>query len=137
MKKSIIILFLILTAASAFSQTKQDTLKFDHYKTTNFDCAIFPANSLDLTPGGKRFTPTRQENDKAEAAMPSQLTKLNAKHINQGISPIIEKNLSKYVRQYFGYVDEQGNRILFINCLWKKEKGEGDRWLKERIMVMD
>src|ERR1041385_6165563 len=134
MKKSIII-FLFLTVTAAFSQTKRDALKIDHYRTSAFDCTIFPAN-YGMIVGEKRFTPTRQEIDKAETALELQLTKLNAKRPNQSSSPIIDKNLSKYVRQYFGYIDKQGHRILFINCLWKKEN-EDYLWLKEQRMVLD
>jgi hypothetical protein len=136
MKKN---LTLVLMAISLFGygQVKTDSVKIDHYISSKFDCAIFPANTYDLTPGKKRFTPTRKEIEKAELALQGQLKSINLRRPNQSSSPVIDENLSKYLRQYFGYIDKSGNRILFINFLWKKEKEDDNRWLKERIMVND
>jgi hypothetical protein len=34
--------------------------------------------------------------------------------------PNIQRKLKKYVRQYFGFVNSEGRRILYVNFLWYK-----------------
>ena len=52
--------------------------------------------------------------DKAEIILAKDLKSLNKQFGNQSSTPIIDKNLHKYKRQYFGYIDKNGNRILLI-----------------------
>lgn len=117
---------------------QQDTTfkKADHFITNKFDVAIFPANYLDFIPR-PRFTPTRQDVEKAELALKRNLKNLNKKLINQSSTPIIHEKLNNYKRQYFGYIDKNGNRVLFINCFWSNDKDDSDSWLTERTMVLD
>ncbi len=121
---------------NVFGQSDTTFKQADHYKTHKFDVAIFPASYFDLIPG-PRFSPTRQEIEKAELVLNSNLQDLNRQLVNQSSTPIIHKKLSKYKRQYFGYIDQNGNRILLINCFWSKNKDDSDHWLIERIMVFD
>ena len=125
-----------LTALSSFGQTETSFTKAERYKTNKFDVAIFPSNYLDLI-GGQRFTPTRQEVDEAERVLQTELKTLNKELINQYRTPIIHKKLKKYKRQYFGYIDQNGDKILLINCFWPKHIDFSERWLKERIVVLD
>lgn len=75
--------------------------------------------------------------DKAETALKQQLKKLNSRLINQAFSPVIYKNLKKYKRQYFGYINKNNEHTLFINCFWGNEIFHENEWLKNRIMVLD
>ncbi|NVN95073.1 MAG: hypothetical protein HXX18_07320 [Bacteroidetes bacterium] len=137
MTKALIILTsILLTTINSFGQADTIFKKADHYKTNKFDIAIFPANYIDFIPG-QRFSPTRQEIEKAEIALNNNLKILNKQLVNQSSSPIIHKNLHKYKRQYFGYIDKKGNRILLINCFWSEDKDYTDRWLTDRIIVLD
>jgi len=119
----------------------QDSIVAEHYKTSEFDCAIFPATAFSYVTSGKHFTPTHQDIDKAEHALNTKLKKIDSILSDQGgHDPIIYEHLKKYVRQYFGYIDSQGHRILFINCVWKdKEFGEmfDRQFLRDEIMVND
>jgi hypothetical protein len=109
------------------------TIIVDHYKTRKFDCAIFPYNyKKNYTEHS--FTPTRQDVDKAEEALRKQLKKLNIRQIRER-APLIHKNLKKYKRQYFGYIDKEGHKILLINCFWADS--DKDYWLTERVKVFD
>jgi hypothetical protein len=46
---------------------------------------------------------------------------LNAQYINQQKGcPVIHKNLSHYSRQYVGYIDQEGAKVIWINFLWSK-----------------
>jgi hypothetical protein len=67
----------------------------------------------------------------------TNLKNLNNQLVNQSSTPITHKKLSKYKRQYFGYIDKNGDKILLINCFWSKDKNAKDRWLTDRIMVLD
>lgn len=135
-KTSVILTLTMLLALNCFGQAGTTFAKADHYKSSKFDVAIFPANYYDLIPG-QHFRPTKQEIDRAEIALSKQLKALNKQLVNQSSTPIIHKNLRKYKRQYFGYIDRKGDKILFINCFWAKDKNLTDGWLTDRIMVFD
>ncbi|WP_417356361.1 hypothetical protein [Flavobacterium sp.] len=125
------LLYFILFTTFCFSQ------EAEHYKTKEFDVAIFPETYKELLPE-KRFTPTQENIIEAELALHTKLEKLNYLLTHQSDSPVIHKNLNKYLRQYFGYIDENGNRILIINCFWKNiDKMAKKLWLKDRITVAD
>ena len=136
------LLFLALYALfiiPSVAQTSDLPIKTDHYKTKGFDCVIFPENYVGLGIGEtKRFTPLRTDIDLAEKALARDLALLNKDKINQGkdYGPIIHKNLKKYKRQYLGFIDEKGNRILFINCFWAKEDNSS-LWEEEMMIVLD
>ena len=126
-----ILLYFILFTTFCFSQ------EAEHYKTKEFDVAIFPETYKELLPE-KRFTPTHENIIEAEMALRTKLEELNYLLTNQYDTPVIHKNLSKYLRQYFGYIDENGNHILIINCFWKNvDKMAKKLWLKDRITVAD
>jgi hypothetical protein len=135
-KKLTLLLMLFLLVKICFGQTDTVLFKVDHYKTKKFDVAIFHAYYYDLI-SGQRFTPTKSEIDKAENVLRSKLKGLNSQLINQSSSPIIHRKLNKYKRQYFGYIDKNGHRILLINCFWAKDKDFKEIWLKARVIVLD
>ncbi|MCA1965502.1 MAG: hypothetical protein LDL23_02500 [Flavobacterium sp.] len=126
--KYIIVLFL----SSCFIHAQNVA---EHFKTRQFEVAIFPESSNELMQQN-RFTPTKEEIIKAENALKSKLKFINNPLMNQSSSPIIHKNLKKYKRQYFGYINEKGEKILYINSLWKKNEKE-TKWLQQIIMVSD
>ncbi len=137
MKINITILILLLPITfRVFGQADTTFKKADHYKTKQFDVAIFPSNYFNFIPG-QRFTPTRQQIDRAEASLGTDLKTLNNQLVNQYSTPIIHQNLHEYKRQYFGYIDINGDRILLINCFWSEAEDDTDGWLKGRIMVLD
>lgn len=131
----IIILMLLLNSMNCVSQQKKSIVA-ENYKTENFDVAIFPKTYIDLLPE-KRFTPTKAQVDLAELEMKTNLKVINLKRVNQDSNHLIDKNLKKYLRQYFGYIDENGDEILIINSFWKGEKYYKETWLNERVSVND
>ena len=136
--KILAIVAFVLASTNCFAQ---DSIVAEHYKTSEFDCAIFPATAFSYVTSGKHFTPTHRDIDKAEHALNTKLKKIDSILSDQGgHDPIIYEHLKKYVRQYFGYIDSQGHRILFINCVWKdKDFGEmfDRQFLRDEIMVND
>ena len=107
----------------------------EHFKTKQFEVAIFPESSNEIMQQN-RFTPTKEEIIKAENALKSKLKFINNLLINQSSSPIIHRNLKKYKRQYFGYINDKGERILYINSLWSKSYKD-NIWLNEIIWISD
>ncbi|MDD3772853.1 MAG: hypothetical protein PHC38_09390 [Weeksellaceae bacterium] len=107
----------------------------EHYKTDKFDVAIFPKEYKEFLPE-KRFTPTKSEIILAELALENQLKKVNRNRPNQSSSPVIDKNLNKYKRQYFGGIDENERKYLLINCFWS-ETENSDAWLNGMVIVLD
>lgn len=96
----------------------------------------------------KRFTPTIEEIEKAELILKRNLKTINQKRINQVHKcPIIHNHLKSYRRQYFGYIDKNGNKIIYVTFNWNRynlldrirgySKDESDNWKKEKEMVLD
>ena len=66
-----------------------------------------------------RFTPTKEEIALAETILKEQIEKVNNPRINQfSKQQYIDKNLSRYFRQYVGFINEQGDRVVHINLYW-------------------
>ena len=127
--------YIILLFLSSFFIHAQNVA--EHFKTKQFEVAIFPESSYEIMPG-KRFTPTKEEVFEAEKALKSKLKEANRNLENQFNSSIIHKNLKNHKRQYFGYINEKGEKILHINSLWSKSiKKHHWHWLNEIIMVSD
>jgi hypothetical protein len=120
------------TYFTGIGQTKIKKTIAENYKTKEFNCAIFPSSYDEIPMGSsQRFTPTRAEVDKAELALKNKLADI-AKD-----QPIIYKELSHYRRQYFGYKDKNGKKILMINCMWSDDDNIDKKWLNEYIMTLD
>jgi hypothetical protein len=107
----------------------------EHFKTKQFEVAIFPESSDEIMQQN-RFTPTKEDIIKADNALKSKLKEVNRNFENQYNSPIIHRNLKKYKRQYFGFINNKGEKVLYINSLWKKNEKE-TKWLRQIIMVSD
>ncbi len=72
----------------------------------------------------------------AEHILKSKLAALNSSKINQSKNcPAIVKKLSKYRRQYFGFVNTKGEKIIWINCFWNKDLN--DKSKHDLIIVND
>jgi hypothetical protein len=127
-------IFILIFAVLIFSMGESQTVA-EHYKTENFDVAIFP-KEYQLHKYENRFTPTKEEITQAENALNKQFRKFKISKWNLAGGPNILNNLNKYRRQYFGIIDENGNRILYINAFWSDEDGF-DYWLDKEIFVND
>jgi hypothetical protein len=65
-----------------------------------------------------RFTPTFEEVERAEKLLKSRLPELNKDKISQGEKcGNIEKELESYTRQYVGFINQKGNKIIWVNML--------------------
>ncbi|MBC8052490.1 MAG: hypothetical protein H7Y13_05460 [Sphingobacteriaceae bacterium] len=93
--------------------------------------------------GDKRFTPTPADIEAAEKLLINDLKTVNVLKLNQGGAngPVIHENLNRFVRQYYGYVTETGDRIVYISFLFKghylPKNKETPNWLKGAVMVLN
>ena len=111
-------------------------------KTEKFTGVIFPAN-YDLSGifgTQNRFTPTELEIAELEMILKAQIAELNKNRFSQknkynrkNRCPTIDKNLKKYVRQYAGFYNEKGERIIYINCIWHKYTEIGDDNIERQV----
>jgi hypothetical protein len=120
-------------------------------ETSRYKGVIFPKDYLGiLNSAVNKFTPTINNIKDAEHTLKHGIKKIAEPFPRQSLTcPIISRKLRKYNRQYFGYIDQKGDSIILINCLWNR-KGfydlfEGrtfkqrdlERWKKEEIIVLD
>lgn len=115
------------------------------------ECAIFskeynlPNSKLSIE---KRFTPSKKEIKLFENQLHKEFKKFKKNNPRQRNSKkqLIYKNLKKYNRQYLGIINESGNKIIFINFLWKKynsldskvgKKEKDNSWKKEWKFIFD
>lgn len=116
--KKLLLLFLTLSFRVVFTQN------IELIESRNFKGAIFPETYNVLgdsdTAIEKRFTPTKDEILELEKELKKQIKHINKNKPNQGkhYGPIIHKRLKKYNRQYIGYINQQGQRIIIVNCIW-------------------
>ena len=96
----------------------------------------------------ERFTPTIDDIEKSENILNQNLKTKNSQLINQGDNcPVIHNNLKAYRRQYFGYLDSEGNKIIYATFNWDRYtiadrikgyyRDESDKWKREKEMVLD
>ncbi len=85
----------------------------------------------------KRYTPTQNDIFLCEKLLKEQIETINDTRYHQsGNCPIIHKKLKKYVRQYVGFVNDKGEKVIWINFIWK-DKNYFDRISKDIIVVSD
>ena len=107
--KYIVILF--LSSCFIYAQNVAE-----HFKTKQFEVAIFPESSDEIMQG-KRFTPTKEEIIKAENALKSKLKEVNRNFENQYNSHIIHKNLKKYIKIIFTILKRQNFLLSSLKFL--------------------
>ncbi|MGE5383670.1 MAG: hypothetical protein ACM3PX_09610 [Omnitrophica WOR_2 bacterium] len=85
----------------------------------------------------ERYTPCNDDILLAEEILNEKIEIVNNPQLNQGDHcPIIHKNLKKYIRQYVGFINKNGEKVIWINFLWN-DKGMQDEVSKDIINVLD
>ena len=121
-------LFIFGVSTNSLAQTNSNKKTVaEHWYTSSFNVAIFPSSYI-VVDGYKSFTPSKEEIDLAERAFSREFTSLNRKR-EMNNEPIINyRRLSRYNRQYFGYYNAAGEKMLLIYAFWR----EGDVYSDER-----
>ncbi|WKN44485.1 hypothetical protein [Tunicatimonas pelagia] len=98
--------------------------------------------------GEKRFSPTLYNVQEAEEVLKDNLRQENAEKVNQGKNcPVIHKNLNNYRRQYFGYINQKGDSIIYTIFEWSRYsisdrirgaiEDNSEDWKKEMVLDLD
>ena len=146
----ILTVFIFMSCKTSFKVVENPTNYTTVIKKRKLTGVVFAANSTCLFCDShkNRFTPTLEEVEKAESIIRKDIEKINNPLISQGDGcPIIHKKLQYYKRQYFGYVDESGNKIIETRFSWNRftifdkirgySKDESENWKHEKEMVSD
>ncbi|WP_139260413.1 hypothetical protein [Flavobacterium defluvii] len=87
----------------------------------------------------KRFTPTSNEINELEILLGKNIEIINTNKFN----PLIHKNLNNYNRQYFGIFNEKGQKIIYVNFLWRENtdhpfnRNKKEKWKTEWQDISD
>lgn len=131
MKKNLIIIALLTfllscckTTVNTFQTNDTDKIgvKSNRFRGTVFSTHyqfdnLFVATADSII----RFTPTKEDIALTESILKEQISEANKRRINQfGRPQYIDKNLNKYFRQYVGFLNTNGDRIIHINMHWDR-----------------
>ena len=101
-----------------------------HVKGKGYEGYIFDKTHfvmLSVQQQKSRYTPTNDDVKVAEKLLKRNLQIINKMRVNQTkCCPVIDKKLKKYKRQYVGFINENGDKILWINFIWSKRVLESD-----------
>ena len=140
MKKLLFILPLLLFLKVSAQKIKSIERLSDHssyVKGNNFEGVIFSENYFQQSSDTaetkiKRFTPTVEDIILAERI----LIKKGNDTTNKGDILYIFNNLKKYHRQYIGYFNNKGERMIYVNC-FQLDKDQLSEKIKKSARVPD
>lgn len=121
MKKNIFFFIIICFSQSLYAQKEIAVFcEGKGYKGHVFDTSYFILKSIKNQQA--KVNLSCEEIKEVEAILKEELSKLNTNKLNQSSGcPNIEKRLSKYCRQYFGFINTKGEVIIWINMFWNKD----------------
>jgi hypothetical protein len=131
MKNSLIISLLFLSTLT-FAQTKGGYVKGGDYEGANFSGKHMISKNKNIL---SYFTPTSEEIDSLEAKIEVRLTELKTTKTDLEFPTFIIDNLKDYKRQYFGYVNEKGERIIYFNFFHNSGNVYG--WREGEVVIKD
>jgi len=94
-------------------------VKGSNYKGTVFT-KEYPFQKLFIfdVDSSRRFTPTAEEIKIVENLLHHKLTTKKSQSNKLLVDPFIRRHLVQYFRQYVGFIDKRGNKIVHINFHW-------------------
>jgi len=144
------ILIFLVSCSSTFKIVEQPTEYSTVIEKGRITGVIFKENGACFLclQDKERFTPTIDDIQKTERILEQNLKEANKSRTNQVDNcPVIHKKLKSYRRQYFGYIDSSGKKIIYITFNWDRYsifdrlrgyyKDESENWKKEKEMVLD
>jgi len=122
--KKILILFLIafasVTSAQKVIKFKRASGHSFHIWGNDFEGVIFKENFEPFKSdslGRVGFTPSPADVEFTEQLLRQKIDTAKCSIYITGDT--VGKNLKYYVRQYFGYFNEKGEKIIFIDCFYR------------------
>ena len=136
--------FFFFQIVSLYSQVISDSLceGSKYVKTNDYEGVIWGINCPENVIDNKayRWSPTEKDIAKAEELIKKYIVRsVEKKHRmpNQYGTPIVYQNFDKYYRQYRGYKDKRGRKMLYVNCFWKDKENLFQDWKRKEIHVCD
>lgn len=103
------------------SDANKIAVKSHKFRGTIFTAAYNFGEFVIARDSASRFTPDKEDLSLAEAILKDQIREINKRHPNQLLKrEYIENNLNKYFRQYVGFTNSNGERIIHINLRWDR-----------------
>jgi hypothetical protein len=128
MTRQTLLLFLILLfyTSTIYSQSN----------TTSYSRTIIPNDTvwtiIRTGKDPKTWTPTKADIIEAERLLSARFLKEKAEgHFET------ERLFKNYTRQYHGSIDENGKRIIWVNCFCGKRNAKDEIWETQDITVSD
>lgn len=120
MKKQILLLlFLVNVSIISLGQSTRQ-ISAETYKGYIFDSGYFVFKSIHHQK--MRYTPSNIDIAKAERILKQYIKNVNRSKGNQsGDCPRIDLYLKRYTRQYVGFINKKGEKIIWINFFWNKD----------------
>jgi hypothetical protein len=119
MQKLLLFLILIFVSLVGISQNAECV------KGKNYKGYLFPIKHnafIGIQNQSHRFSPDKQVIESFESILSQRIVELTKYVPDQGERcPKIQKRLQKYIRQYFGFVTTDNERILYVNFVWSKK----------------
>ncbi len=149
MKRLILVIIFLGCFCSVDAQkvisTKRASDHSTYVKGNNFEGVIFDENYTMLLnnyidPKYQRFTPTLADIKSVENILQKKLKETYKNDTNNYMrlsSQAIHSRLKKFCRQYFGYIDKSGKKIIHVNCFPKAYEADTKEWNSEIMMVLD
>jgi hypothetical protein len=133
-KKRIVVSLLVLSMTSIVATGQPSVyVSGEGYQGYIFHSSHFVFKSIKRQ--STRFTSSTADVEKAEWILRQKLKQINEKKVNQiPTCPIIHENLTKYCRQYVGFMNAKGQKVIWINCLWNKTEHES---ISKEIVAVD
>jgi hypothetical protein len=132
----LLINFFVFSSINGWSQTSPETKEepiAKHIFTSSYNVAVFP-KSFPFSAPGERFTPSDDNVFFAERSLSRDMRSLNKDRLYQTDDFLIHTRLRVFNRQYFGYINEAGEKVLIINAFWNGlEQESEDAWLNKVI----
>lgn len=115
----------------------EETWKYVEVSGSNYHGYAFHKNwEVDFTVENQdgRYTPTDEDIMKTEKLIQKKIAYLNRNHENQeGMCPLIDEHMTKYERQYVGFTDMHGYRIIWANFVW--DANAKDKLTKDIVLT--
>jgi hypothetical protein len=120
-KKSIFVIVVIFSLSiNLYAQKEAPICKGKRYKGYVFDTSYIILKSI--IEQRSKASLSCDEIRIAERILKDELPNLNSTKINQSKGcPNISKKLSKYCRQYFGFINNKGEKIIWMNMFWNRD----------------
>ncbi|MFT3982214.1 MAG: hypothetical protein QM687_17220 [Ferruginibacter sp.] len=119
-RSTILLSFFLLFFNASFSQHTTKPCSAKTYAGVIFDSSYMVFKSIDEQI--RRIQLSCADITLAENILKNKLKALNVKRVNQGEGcPDIVRHLSKYYRQYVGFENNQGQKVIWINLFLDKE----------------